>query len=130
MVALAFWFLISIKFAIAMLQLFGPSFTFDNIVDCLAIFVIAFSIPVIFILLANFVKPETERFFDVDNLPTKIVFVSSIIAGFIGLAIFSCVRPAEPHAGAYFTAIMIPFIIIFGSYVSVLWITDGFRKST
>ena len=112
-----------------MLQLFGPSVTFDNVFHCLMMFEIVFSIPVSFILLANFIKPESERFFDIDDLPTKIVFVISSIAGFIGLAVYSHIRPTVPHAGAYFMAIMIPFMLIFGSYVSVLWIAEGFRKN-
>ena len=87
------------KFATAMLQLFGPSFTFDNVFDCLAIFEIAFSIPVSFILVANFTKPETDQFFDTDSRPTKIVVITSIIAGSVGLAIYSHMRPTGPHVG-------------------------------
>lgn len=92
------------------------------------IFDIVFSIPLSFILLADIIKPESERFWDIDDMATKIVFVISIIVGFVGLAAYSHIRPTGPHVGAYFMAIIIPFTLIFGSYVSVLWIAEGFRK--
>jgi hypothetical protein len=122
-------FFLCLTLAIAMSPLFGSPFTFDDVFYCLTTFEYAFSVVVVLILVANFAEPETDRFFDTENRSTRIVVISSIIAGSVGLAIYSHVRPTGPHVGAYLMAFMIPFMLIFGAYLSVLWIAEGFRKS-
>lgn len=127
---LGLWLCFCVKLDFAMLELFGRINTYDIVVDFLTIFAIGFFIPIPFILIENSGKVPDEQFFDSDDFSTKVTLIVSVIIGSICLAIHSHVRPDEPHAGAYLMAIMNPFMLIFGGYVYVLWISDGFRKIT
>ena len=128
-VVLTLWLAFGIGIVFAMLPLIGlPSAS--EIVGLLMIFEIEFYLPAFVIMRMNSAYPLREQVFDSDSMSLKFVLVISSIAGVIGFAIYSHIEPYSwKGGGTYVWSFLAPFMLVFGTYVYVCWIIQGFRST-
>lgn len=127
-VALATWFLFWAAFTFVIFQVLGSKLTFDNIFMCLTTFIVGFYvIPIYVIFWSHFVCTPTNQIWDIEELPSKIIFCLSIMAGIIGFVTCEFVSPPETHSSEFLGAFVLPFMFISGSYILMCWILEGFH---
>ncbi|NIP24538.1 MAG: hypothetical protein GWN67_09400 [Phycisphaerae bacterium] len=127
-VALATWFLFCVAFAFVTFQVLGSTLTFDNIFFCMVTFIVGFYvIPVLIIIWSHSVYTPANQIWDIEELPSKIIFCLSLMAGIIGLVTCEFILPSERHARKFLGAFALPFMLISGSYILMCWILEGFR---
>ena len=100
-----------------------------EIVFLLTIVEVGFYLPAYVIMRMNSAYPLREQFFDSDSISFKLVLGISIIAGLIGFLIYSYIKPYGFHFGPYMASLLAPFMLIFGTYVYVCWIAQGFQST-
>ncbi len=128
MVALATWFLFWATFAFVTFQVLGSTLKLDNIFFCLEIFIAGFYvIPVSIIFWSHSVCTPTDQIWDIEELPSKIIFFVSLMAGIVGLITCELILPSETHLRRFLATFALPFMLIFGSYIFICWILEGFR---
>jgi hypothetical protein len=128
-VVLALWLAFGIGIIFALLPLCKSQSSLDIIVFLLIIFEAEFYLPAFVIIRMNSAYPLREQVFDSDSIPFKLFLVISAITGVIGFAICSYIGPSFPHVGPYMGSFVTPFILVFGSYIYVCWIIQGFRST-
>lgn len=131
-VVLALWLAFGIGIVFAMLPLIGlPSAS--DIVFLLMIFEIEFYLPAFVIMRMNSAYSLREQVLDSDSISFKLILVISAIAGVIGFAIYSHIPLTNFYGwkggGTYMWSFLTPFILVFGTYVYVCWIAQGFQST-
>ena len=128
-VVLALWLAFGIGIVFALLPLCKLYSALDNIVFLLIIFEVEFYVPAFVIIRMNSAYPLREQVFDSGGISFKLFLVISAITGVIGFAIYSYIDPSFPHMGPYLGSFVTPFILVFGSYIYVCWIIQGFQST-
>ena len=128
---LAIWGFACAEFSLYVFNEMKPlGYTYTAIEFCVSLFIYGFYfLPTVFIMLADWARPEAERRYDPWDFPLNVVYAAGAIIGFVSLLIFAQVYtpPRVVHMGHYVVAFMLPFMFVLGNYVLISWVVEGFR---
>ena len=127
-VVLTLWLAFCIGLVFVMLPLFKSPLLLD-LLFLSNLFVDGFYLPALVIFCMNPAYPLREQVLDSDSISFKLFLVISAIAGVIGFALYSHIKPYGPHPAPYLMSFVAPFMLIFGTYVYVCWIAKGFQNT-